>query len=33
VLDPQVERAISGQTSTADALTAAAQQINQELHK
>jgi multiple sugar transport system substrate-binding protein len=33
VLDPQVERAISGQASTADALTAAAQQINQELHK
>jgi multiple sugar transport system substrate-binding protein len=33
VTDPEVERAISGQVSTAQALTAAAQQINLELHK
>jgi ABC-type glycerol-3-phosphate transport system substrate-binding protein len=33
VLDPEVERAISGQVSTQQALQTAAQQINQELHK
>ncbi len=33
VLDPQVERIVSGQTSAASGLQAAAQQINLELHK
>ena len=33
VLSPQVQQAISGQSSAADALKAAADQINKELHK